>query len=167
MGIAYRISLCQNRRYISLPGGIRTHYPYVTDKTILPPSVTIERCLSRPNRTICSGTMNKIMKSLGTCLWHLPRGQHHRITKQILSPYGGHRANKFELNPFIGLAYNFVKRFLQGFARSHMARATCNRLVWNRHYCLSAVPGNRTNIHPSRSAEPLVLQMRKCLDRQT
>ena len=67
-GIAYRIALCQNRRFISLPGGIRTHDPFVTDKAILPTSVPVEQCLSRPNGTSRSGAMKEFMKSLGTCL---------------------------------------------------------------------------------------------------
>ena len=45
-GIAYRIALFQNRRFISLPVGIRTHDLSVTDKANLPPSVAVKRCLS-------------------------------------------------------------------------------------------------------------------------
>ena len=85
-GIAYRIVLCQNRRFISLPGGIRTHDPSVTDKAILLPSVPVERCPSRHNRTSRSGALNEFMKSLGTCLWHVPRGRHRWLPKGSCPP---------------------------------------------------------------------------------
>ena len=55
-GTAYRIALCQNRRFISLPvftsGGMRTHDPTIIDKPVSPPSFRIERRLSHPNRTL-------------------------------------------------------------------------------------------------------------------
>ena len=45
----------------------------------MPPSVRVEWCPSRPNQAGRSGAMNEFMKSLATCLWHVSRGQHHRV----------------------------------------------------------------------------------------
>ena len=113
-GITYRIALCQNRRFSSLSlyasGGIRTNHPSVIDKTILPSSVRVERCLSRPNRTGRSGAKCKWVKSRATCLSHVSKWRHHPHhlpQKNLLSPpHGGYRPTKFEPDPTIGSAWS-------------------------------------------------------------
>ena len=62
-----------------------------TDKQVRPtfcPSPTHDDFTHQPgpNRTSRSGAMSEFMKSRGTCLWHVPREQHHRFSKRILSP---------------------------------------------------------------------------------
>ena len=57
--------------------------------------------------------------------------------------------------------------FLELFARLHVAPATCNRPVYNRHHRLSAAPAHRMNISPTRSDQPFGLQKPKRLDRRT
>ena len=92
-------------------------------------------------------------------------GRHHRLPKQIEPTRNGYQPTKLEPNPFIGL--DCIK-FLQGFARLHVALATCNRVVRNRHHRPSAVPAHRMNIRTSRSDEPFGLRGENAwTDRQT
>ena len=101
-GIACNIALCQNRRFISLPlhasGGIRTHDHTIIYKTVSPPSFRAERCLSRPNQTLCSCTKTEILKSLFTCLIHVWKGR-NRWPPQLIKPTNGdYQPTKFEPN---------------------------------------------------------------------
>ena len=128
-GNAYRIALCQNRFFFYLFDfvKIRTHDPSTIDQVTLPPSVRVERCPSRPNRTLRSSAKTEIMKSLFTCLPHEGRGRHCRLPIRIESIHNGYQATKFEPNPFIRLVCTLGYNFFQEFARSHVARAICNR----------------------------------------
>ena len=89
------------------------------------------------------------------------------LALQIKPTDGGYQPKRFEPNPYIGLACTLGYNFFQGFARSYLARATCNRSVRIRYHCLSAVPAHQMNISPSRSDQPFGLQRRKYLDRRT
>ena len=113
------------------------------------------------------GRYEKIYKIIGTCLWHEPRGRHRWL------PQGSCPSNLaidiHSLNRTRPLVWPapWAIAFLQGFARSHVARATCNRSVRNYYHRLSAAPAYRMTICPSRSVQPFGLQSRKCLDRHT
>ena len=153
--------------YLSGYAVIRTHDTFTIDKAILPPSVRVDRCPSRPNQTLRLRAKTEMMKSLFTCLPHESRRRHRRLPKQIEVKYGGYQLTKFEPNPSIGLACTIGYNCLQGSARLHVARARYNRSDRNCYHRLSAVPVHRMTIRPSRSDQPFGLQRRKCLNRRT
>ena len=76
-------------------------------------------------------------------------GRHRSSPKRIEPTNDGYQPTKFQPKQSIGLASTLGYNFLQGFARSHVARATRNRSVQNRYRLLSAVPAHRMNIRPS------------------
>ena len=132
----------------------------------MPPSVPVERCLSRPNRPTNWGAMNEFMKSLGTCLWQVPRGRHRWLPNVSCPPNLAIEIQSLSrARPSVWPA-PWATTFWQGFARSHVTRSTCNRSVRNRYHRLSAVPTHRLTIRPSCFDQPFGLQRRKCLDRR-
>ena len=64
-----------------------------------------------PIRPSVSRVKTEILKSLFTCLRHVWRGRHRRLSQKIESTNGGYQPTKFEPKPSIGLActlgYNF------------------------------------------------------------
>ena len=59
------------------------------------------------------------------------------------------------------------KVFLQMFAHWHVPRATWHQSLRDWHHLFSAVPARRIVPSRSRSTQPFLLQVPKCLNRQT
>ena len=126
-GIVYHTALCQNRRFSSLllyaSGGIRTHDHSISDLAILPLSVRVERCFSRPYRSRHSCAK---CKSQTTC--HVPltgvKGARPSLTLQLHLPtHGDYRLTMIESNPSTGLVCRPDERFLARLCA--IARGTC------------------------------------------
>ena len=111
--------------------------------------------------------MNEFMKSIGTCLWHVPMGRHRRLPKGTCPR--NLAIDKQSLSGIRSLVWSapWATTFLQGVAHWHMARATWHQSRRHWHHRLSTVPARRMVPRRSRSAQPFVLQVPKCLNRHT
>ena len=77
--------------YLSGFVGTRTHDPFTIEKAILPPTVPVERCPSRPIQTLRLCAKTEIMKSLFTCLPHEQKGCDRSLPKRIEPTHGGYQ----------------------------------------------------------------------------
>ena len=111
--------------------------------------------------------MSEFMKSLGTCLWHVPMGRYRWLPKGTCPP-----TLAIDIQSLSGIRSLVwpapcTTTFLQGLARWHVARATWHQSLRDWHHRLSAVPARRMVPRRSRSAQPFVLQVPKCLNGHT
>ena len=111
--------------------------------------------------------MSEFMKSIGTCLWHVPMGRYRWLPKGTCPP-----TLAIDIQSLSGIRSlvwpaALTTTFLQGLARWHVARATWHQSLRDWHHRLSAVPARRMVPRRSRSAQPFVLQVPKCLNGHT
>ena len=170
-GIADRIALCQNRRFMIFPAllwfepttlrlTLQFNWPGILGTLLT--SVRIERRLSSPNRTSHSGAKCKRVKSRATYLSYVLR-RHRRCQPPYHVPtHAGYRPTRFEPNLSNWWPAALSDWFCKCLRDYTVTRATCNRNVRNWHHRLSAVPAERPwcplrNIrgifaHPDRSS---------------
>ena len=166
--IAYRIVSCQNRRFSSpprcAPDRTRTHDLRMT--CAKGPTVFQSRTVSFPPLSD-QPFRRKVQKSEIEC--HMPLTRVKEATPSTPPmghiPQGGYRPTKFEPNPCIGLACSRNSKLFTSFCS--IARGTYHVQQIGPQPAPSSFPPHRTNIRPSRSAQPFGLQKSKCLNRWT